>query len=89
MDHAKVLDACAANGVAIELNANPHRLDIDHQYLRDAMDRGVLVSINPDDHHVDGIDDIQYGVMMARKGGLVREWCLNTKDRPAFEAWLG
>jgi DNA polymerase (family 10) len=89
VDHAKVLDACAANDVAIELNANPHRLDMDYRYLGDAMDRGVLVSINPDAHHVDGIDDIRYGVMMARKGGLLREFCLNVKDRSAFEDWLG
>ena len=89
VDHAKVLDACASNNVSIELNANPHRLDIDQRYLGDAMERGVLVSINPDAHHIDGIDDIRYGVMMARKGGLVRKFCLNTMDRSEFEEWLG
>lgn len=88
IDHKKVIDACADNGVAIELNANPHRLDLDWKYIEYAMNRNVPVAINPDAHHIDGIDDIQYGVIAARKGGLTTSACLNTLTRQEFDDWL-
>ncbi len=77
IDHKKVIDACAANRVAIELNANPYRLDLDWTWIPYARERGVLISINPDAHTCEGILDIRYGVNVARKGGLDTEGVLN------------
>lgn len=77
IDHKKVIDACAANGVIIEINANPLRLDLDWRWHRYALDKGVMLSINPDAHRTSGLHDMQYGVWVARKGGLTAEKCLN------------
>lgn len=74
LDYPKIIDACAANGVAIELNANPMRLDLDYRWIPLCMEKGVKISINPDAHSTAGIHDISYGVMAARKGGLRREF---------------
>jgi DNA polymerase (family 10) len=87
IDHRKVIDACAANGVAIELNANPLRLDVDHTWIPYCMERGVPVSINPDAHSRGQVRYVRYGVMAARRGGLKKSDCLNARDLPAFEAW--
>lgn len=80
LNYTKIIDACAANQVAIELNANPQRLDIDQQYIHQCMDKGVLISINPDAHNQTAIQDIKYGVMQARRGMLKSMCCLNTKS---------
>jgi DNA polymerase (family 10) len=76
-DYQKVIDACAANNVIIEINANPLRLDLDWRWHQYALNRGVKLSINPDAHRVEGFSDMHYGVLTARKGGLYKEMCLN------------
>jgi DNA polymerase (family 10) len=76
-DHKKVIDACAANNVIIEINANPLRLDLDWRWHQYALNKGVKLSINPDAHRVEGFLDMHYGVFAARKGGLYKEMCLN------------
>lgn len=78
IDHKKVIDACAAHQVVIEINANPLRLDLDWRWHRYAVDKGVLLSINPDAHRTSGLHDMQYGVWVARKGGLSPAHCLNS-----------
>jgi len=88
LDHKKVIDACAANQVSIEINASPYRLDIDWTWIPYCMEKGVLLSINPDAHSIGGIDDIAYGVASARKGGLTKEACLNTRDVEGFMSLL-
>ncbi|MCZ2100237.1 MAG: PHP domain-containing protein [Chitinophagales bacterium] len=88
IDHHKVIDACAANDVAIELNANPQRLDIDWSWVPYALEKGVLIAINPDAHSKPAIHNVEFGVIAARKGGLTPENCLNTYDRPLFERWI-
>lgn len=88
LDVDAVLEACAAHGVAVELNANPYRLDLDWRHLRRARELGVLVAINPDAHAVEGLADVRWGVAVARKGGLTPEGCLNALDAEAFLAWL-
>ncbi len=88
VNHHKIIDACAENDVVIEINANPMRLDIDWRYIPYAMDKGVMISINPDAHQINGIDDIHYGTIAARKGGLTREMCLNTLDLDGFEQFI-
>ncbi len=77
IDYKKVIDACASNEVAIELNANPMRLDIDWKWIPYCMEKEVMISINPDAHRIEGFDHMRFGVMAARKGGLVKEFCLN------------
>lgn len=84
IDHTKVIDACAANGVHIELNANPLRLDLDWTWIPYAREKGVLVSINPDAHSKGGIQDVRYGVLAARKGMLTKEGCLNVVGAEDF-----
>ncbi len=88
VNHKKIIDACAANHVVIEINANPWRLDIDHTFIPYALEKGVMISINPDAHSIDGIDDIHWGVVSARKGGLTRQMTLNAMDLKEFESWL-
>lgn len=77
IDFAKVIDACAANQVVIEINANPLRLDLDWRWHRYALEKGVLLSINPDAHRMEGFRDMHYGVFVGRKGGLQAKQCLN------------
>jgi DNA polymerase (family 10) len=80
IDHKKVIDACAANQVIIEINANPLRLDLDWRWHQYAISRGVLLSINPDAHRKEGFNDMKYGTLIARKGGLSKENCLNAMN---------
>jgi len=77
LNFKKIIDACAANQVVIEINANPLRLDLDWRWHRYALEKGVLLSINPDAHRTEGLLDMHYGVYVARKGGLTKEKCLN------------
>jgi len=77
IDHKKVIDACAENQVIIEINANPLRLDLDWRWHQYAISKGVLLSINPDAHRKEGFHDMKYGTLVARKGGLAKENCLN------------
>jgi DNA polymerase (family 10) len=78
LDYPKVFAAAAKHGVIIEINANPHRFDLDWRYLAQAKEAGVKFSINPDAHSTAGLRDIYYGVGIARKGGLQPEDVLNT-----------
>ncbi len=68
-----ILEACAENNVAIELNANPNRLDVDWHWLSRMQESGIKTSINPDAHSIEGMRDIQFGVDQARKGLLKTE----------------
>ncbi|MEY2834815.1 MAG: hypothetical protein RLZZ557_477, partial [Bacteroidota bacterium] len=70
LDHEIIIDACVANNVVIEINAHPRRLDLDWKWIGRAQEKGAILSINPDAHHVDGYDDVRYGVLAAQKGGL-------------------
>lgn len=88
LDHAAVLDACAAHGVAVELNANPWRLDLDWQWVRHAVARGVPVAINPDAHSPDDLDNVTWGILSAQKGGLTAADTLTSRDADALAAWL-
>lgn len=77
VDHKKIIDACAANGVVMELNAHPYRLDIDWTWIPYCMEKGVKISINADAHDQDALRDMRYGVNVARKGLLTRPFCFN------------
>jgi DNA polymerase (family 10) len=86
--HHKIIDACAANNVAIELNAHPRRLDIDWKYIDYALNKGVLISIDPDAHALEGFDDVRYGVFAAQKGGLTKDKNLSSFSLAEFESYL-
>jgi len=88
VDHQKIIDACAANNVVIELNAHPRRLDIDWRMIGKALDKGVLISINPDAHAIEGFDDCRYGVLVAQKAGVTKENNLSSYNLDAFEKWM-
>ena len=88
IDHKKVIDACAANKVVIELNAHPYRLDIDWRWIPYCMERGVKISINPDAHEKQGFHDMHFGVCVARKGLLTKAYCLNSFNREEILEFL-
>ncbi|WP_447972948.1 DNA polymerase/3'-5' exonuclease PolX [Nitrospira sp. Kam-Ns4a] len=78
IDMHRVLDAARAHGKVVEINANPHRLDLDWRLCRYAKTQGVKVSINPDAHATEGLRDVPFGVHVARKGGLAASDVINT-----------
>ncbi len=88
LDFKKIIDACAANDVVIELNANPNRLDIDWREIKYALEKEVLISINPDAHSLKGIDDIKYGVFSAQKALLPKEKNLSSFSLQQFDAFI-
>jgi DNA polymerase (family 10) len=78
VDLDAVIDAAAAAGTMIEFNANPHRLDLDATHCRRAIQKGVTIVINPDAHSMGGLDDLEYGVSVARRGWLTKDNVWNT-----------
>lgn len=88
INHKKIIDACAANKVVIELNAHPYRLDIDWRWIPYCLEKGVMISINPDAHQLKGYHDMRYGTYVARKGLLTKDNCLNAMDLNTFESYL-
>ncbi|WP_276484358.1 DNA polymerase/3'-5' exonuclease PolX [Paraflavitalea pollutisoli] len=88
LDHKAIIDACADNQVVVELNAHPRRLDIDWRWIDYAMEKNVLLSIDPDAHSIEGYDDCRYGVLAAQKGGLTADCNLSSYTLPQFEAFL-
>lgn len=88
LDHEKIIDACIANKVVIEINAHPRRLDLDWTWVARAQNKGAMLSINPDAHNIDGYNDIRYGTLAAQKGGLKKENNLSSFSLSDFEAYL-
>ena len=80
----KIVDACISNRVVIELNANPYRLDLDWRHVERAIEKGAMISINPDAHNLTGMDDIRYGVLVAQKAGVTAGDCLTCMSREDF-----
>ncbi len=81
LDVPKVLQACAQNQVAVEINANPQRLDLDWRWIDYALEQGVWLAINPDAHSKEGLQDLHFGIKVAEKTGLKPERCLNCLDK--------
>jgi DNA polymerase (family X) len=88
IDIEKVLAACAEHGVAVEINANPWRLDLDWRWHETALRLGCMMSINPDAHSTREIDLTHWGVEMARKGGVPKERVLNCLTKEEFATYL-
>ncbi len=88
VDHKKIIDACVANQVTIELNAHPRRLDMDWRWIGYALDRGAMISIDPDAHTTKGYNDIRYGVLAAQKAGLTPDRNLSSFGLAQFQTFL-
>jgi DNA polymerase (family 10) len=88
VDHKTIIDACAANNVVIELNANPRRLDMDWRFIDYALEKGVLISIDPDAHSIYGFNDIYYGILVAQKAGLTKQQNLSSFSLQQFETFV-
>ena len=88
VDHHKIIEACAANNVVIELNAHPRRLDMDWRWIKYALQKNVLISIDPDAHYISGFSDIRYGTIAAQKAGLTKEKNLSSFSLKEFEFFL-
>ena len=88
LNFKKVIEACAENNVAIEINASPHRLDLDWRNIFYARELGCKFAINPDAHSVKGIWDTEYGINIARKGGIQKEEVINCLSEKEFEKYL-
>lgn len=88
IDHDRVIEACAEHDVAIELNGNPYRLDLDWRWVHPATEQGVLISINPDAHSTGELRNVRWGVAAAQKGWLTPDQCLNAKPLSAFTNWI-
>lgn len=86
-DVGALIDACAEVGCALELNANPARLDLDEHALALAKERGVLISIAADAHAPDELDALSFGIGIARRAGLFAEDVLNTRTLEELQAW--
>jgi DNA polymerase (family 10) len=80
IDIEAVLEKAADVGVAVELNADPHRLDLDWRYCRQAKELGVMIEIGPDAHSTAGLDNVHFGIGMARKAWLEADEILNTRS---------
>jgi DNA polymerase (family 10) len=89
IDHKAVIDACALHGVSIELNANPYRLDLDWRWINYAVEKGLLIAINPDAHSKEGYEDMHFGIAVARKAGLTKTHTLNALTLNDITAYLG
>ena len=88
LDIDAVIDAAAAAGTCIEINAHPSRLDLDWRYVHKARNKGIKIPVDPDAHTLAGIDDMRYGIGIARKGWLRPTDVLNTMDVEALQAFF-
>ena len=88
IDTEKIIDACAANSVAIEINAHPKRLDLDWRWIYYAREKGCLFSINADAHSTSDISYLRYGVMIGRKAGLRNNEVINCFNLKSFNRFL-
>jgi DNA polymerase (family 10) len=84
----RVIDAAAANGKLIEINASPHRLELDWRWCRYAKQKGVKFSINPDAHSTEALATVPLGVNVARKGGLSADDIINTLPADEMASYL-
>lgn len=87
-DFEKVLEEAEKQGVAVELNANPERLDIDWRWGPVIRRLGVQISIHPDAHSVEGLQHTKFGEWMARKALIPQKQIVNLKSSQEIESWL-
>jgi DNA polymerase (family 10) len=84
----KVIDAAKAHGVALEINSQPHRLDLCDSHARLARDRGVKLIIDSDAHEIDALDYARWGILTARRAWLTKDDVINTRPLKEFKKML-
>jgi DNA polymerase (family X) len=82
----EILDAIASSPAAIEINGDPHRLDLEPRWIREARKRRIRFVISTDAHSTRELENLRFGVAMARRGGVRRDEVLNARDAPSFAA---
>jgi DNA polymerase (family 10) len=87
-DMHAVAEAAAANNTALEINANPQRLDLRDRHVRIAIAAGALISINTDAHAAEHFSFMRYGVLTGRRGSLRADQCINAWDADRLLKWL-
>jgi DNA polymerase (family 10) len=88
-DMQALVAAAAANGTALEINANPRRLDLCDRHVRLALEAGATIAINTDAHAAEHFDFLRYGVLTGRRGRLTAADCINAWPQAKLLAWLG
>jgi DNA polymerase (family X) len=88
VDIDMLIELAKETNTALELNANPNRLDLSAQHVKKAQEAGVLIVINTDAHHIDMLQDMEIGVSTARKGWIRKETVINTWDLDQLHAFL-
>ncbi len=88
-DEQEVFKALKENNVAVEINSNPHRLDLDWRKCKMAKNMGISLTIDPDAHRLSGFNDVDYGVGIARKGWIEKEDVINGKDFSELQKFWG
>jgi DNA polymerase (family X) len=89
VDMDAVFAAARRHGKLLELNANPMRLDLDDVACATAKSHGILVAISTDAHQTEGLDDLRYGILQARRGGLTKADVANTLTWPQLKKRIG
>ncbi|HEX9162679.1 MAG TPA: DNA polymerase/3'-5' exonuclease PolX [Thermoanaerobaculia bacterium] len=88
VDYDRVFERAGERGVIVEINGNPHRLDVDWRHIGRAIDRGVMFAINPDAHSIAEMSHVISGTWVARKAGLTAKQIFNTRGVDEVEEWL-
>ena len=87
-DMEAIMQAAAATGTPLEINASPERLDLSDAHVRRAVELGVKLMINCDAHHTDGFENLRFGVATANRGWATAETILNTRSWREIEAMV-
>jgi DNA polymerase (family 10) len=88
VNHEKIIEACAKHKVVIELNSHPRRLDMSWEWIDLAIENGVMISIDPDAHYLEGFDDVKYGTLVAQKAAVTKENNLSSHNIQQFTDFL-
>ena len=88
VNHEKIIDCAADTRTVIELNCSAKRMDMDWRWWKRARDKGVMCSLNPDAHHAEGLQNLHFGIRVARKGWLGREDILNCRSAKEIREWM-
>ncbi len=88
LDMDAVFEAARQSGIALEINANPHRLDLEAAHARRAAELGILIAINTDAHNAADMDNLRYGILTGRRAWLTAPQVINTWSLDKFESWV-
>ena len=89
LDIDALIEAALEGGTALEINANPLRLDLRDRHVRRAAAAGCPIAINTDAHAADQLSHLRYGILTARRGGLTATGCINTWSEEKLVEWIG